>query len=112
MISRPRVSLKQSLSVKRRKKLAGDSPQLREVFRMAQLRRVMRSTEFFTLAFGSIVGVGWMVVIEEWLTTGGPLGAMLAFLLCGLAMVPVALVYSHLAARMPESASEIAYAGA
>src|SRR5437763_10408671 len=74
------------------------------------LRRVLRATEFFTLAFGSIVGVGWMVVIEEWLTKGGPLGAMLAFLLGGLAITPVALVYSRLAARMPESASEIAYA--
>lgn len=34
---------------------------------MSGLRRVMKGTEYFTLAFGSIVGVGWMVVIEEWL---------------------------------------------
>jgi len=72
----------------------------------------MRVTEYFTLAFGSIVGVGWLVVIEEWLTAGGPLGAILAFLLGGLALVPVALVYGRLASRMPEAASEIAYTGA
>jgi amino acid transporter len=77
-----------------------------------RLGRVMKATEYFTLAFGSIVGVGWMVVIEEWLTAGGPLGAILAFLLGGLALVPVALVYGRLAERMPEAASEIAYTGA
>jgi basic amino acid/polyamine antiporter, APA family len=76
------------------------------------LRRVMKGTEYFTLAFGSIVGVGWMVVMEEWLTAGGPLGAILAFLVGGLALVPVALVYGRLAQRIPEAASEIAYTAA
>src|SRR5262249_18614939 len=73
------------------------------------LRGVMRATEYFPLAFGCIIGVGWLVVIDEWLQAGGPLGAMLAFLVCGLALVPIALVYGRLAGRMPEAASEIAY---
>src|SRR5262245_32069897 len=73
------------------------------------LHRVMRATEYFTLAFGSIVGVGWMVVIEEWFTAGGPVGAMLAFALVGLLAVPVALIYGRLAERIPVSASEVAY---
>jgi amino acid transporter len=69
----------------------------------------MRSTEYFTLAFGSIVGVGWLVVIGSWFKDGGPGGAMLAFALGGVLLVPVALVYGKLAGRMPETASEIAY---
>jgi amino acid transporter len=76
------------------------------------LRRVMRAREYFTLAFGCMIGVGWMVVIEEWLTAGGPGGAMLAYLVGGVALVPVVLVYGRLAQRMPEAASEIAYTGA
>src|SRR5436309_6633835 len=72
----------------------------------------MRTTEYFTLAFGCIVGAGWVVVIEEWLTAGGPGGAMLAYLVCGVALVPVALAYGRLARRMPESASEVAYTAA
>jgi amino acid transporter len=72
----------------------------------------MRGTEYFTLAFGTIIGVGWMVVVTQWLSRGGPGGAMLAFLIGGLAMVPVVLVYGRLAAKMPESASEIAYTAA
>lgn len=52
------------------------------------LRRVMRAREYFTLAFGSIVGVGWMIVIDDWLARGGSTGAMLAFLLGGLLLLP------------------------
>jgi amino acid transporter len=78
----------------------------------ARLRRVMRGKEYFTLAFGSIVGVGWMVVVEEWFRRGGPVGAMLGFLLGGVALLPVVYVYGRLAQRMPEAASEVAYTGA
>jgi amino acid transporter len=73
------------------------------------LRRALWSTEYFTLAFGSIVGVGWMVVLEDWYRRGGSVGAMLGFLLGGIALGPVAYVYGRLAERMPESGSEVAY---
>jgi amino acid transporter len=75
------------------------------------LRRVMRSTEYFTLAFGSIVGVGWMVVLDGWLRRGGPAGAMLGFLIGGLGLIPVVYVYGRLAERIPEAGSEVAYTG-
>jgi amino acid transporter len=77
-----------------------------------RLRRVMRGTEYFTLAFGSIVGVGWMVVLEDWFRRGGPAGAMLGFLVGGVALVPVVYVYGRLAERIPEAASEVAYTAA
>src|SRR5262245_18119658 len=73
------------------------------------LRRVLGVTEFFTLAFGSIVGVGWVVVMHDWLKRGGPGGAALGFVLGGLLLVPVAVVYGRLTARIPKSDSEIAY---
>src|SRR6516225_9348622 len=76
------------------------------------LRRVLRGTEYFTLAFGSIVGVGWMVVLEDWYRRGGPVGAMLGFLLGGIGLGPVAYVYGRLAERIPEAGSEVAYTAA
>jgi len=72
----------------------------------------MRAREYFTLAFGSIVGVGWLVVINKWLDSGGPGGAMLAYLVGGVALMPVALVYGRLAERLPDAGGEIAYTGA
>lgn len=76
------------------------------------LRRLMRARDYFALAFGSIVGVGWMILLDDWLVRGGPIGAMLGFLLGGLALVPVACVYGRLAEQMPEAASEVAYTAA
>ena len=44
---------------------------------MAELARKLRTTDYFTLAFGTMVGVGWLVVMDDWLARGGPLGAIL-----------------------------------
>ena len=76
------------------------------------LRRVMQARDYFTLAFGSIVGVGWMILLDDWLARGGPAGAMLGFLLGGLALIPVVGVYGRLAERLPGAASEVAYTAA
>jgi hypothetical protein len=32
---------------------------------MPTLRRVVSSWDYFTLAFGSIVGVGWMILLDD-----------------------------------------------
>ncbi len=74
------------------------------------LARTLRTTEYFTLAFGTMVGVGWLIVIDDWLIRGGPGGAMLGFLLGGLALVPIAFVYGRFVHALPDAASEMAYA--
>jgi len=76
------------------------------------LHRVMRAREYFTLAFGSIVGVGWMLLMGDWLKRGGPIGAMLGFLLVGVALIPVVCIYGRLSASLPEAGTEIAYTAA
>jgi amino acid transporter len=74
------------------------------------LARTLRTTEYFTLAFGTMVGVGWLIVIDDWLGRGGPGGAMLGFLLGGLALLPIAFVYGKFVRAIPDAASELAYA--
>ena len=76
------------------------------------LRRTLRPKDYFTLSFGSMVGVGWMVVIDEWLSSGGSVGAILGFLIGGLALFPIGYVYGKLTAKIPDSGSEIAYTAA
>ena len=72
----------------------------------------MSSWDYFTLAFGSIVGVGWMILLDDWLARGGPAGAMLGFLLAGLALVPVVVIYGRLAEQLPGAATEVGYTAA
>src|SRR5262245_63619299 len=72
---------------------------------MTTLRRAMHSWDYFTLAFGSIVGVGWMILLDDWLARGGPVGAVLGFLLAGLALIPVVAIYGRLAEQIPPAAT-------
>ena len=79
---------------------------------MISLARKLRLADFFSLGFGTMVGVGWLVVMDDWLLRGGPLGAVLAFAIGGLALLPIGIVYGHLVRAMPDAAGEIAYTAA
>jgi len=74
------------------------------------LDKTVGTLQLFTLGFGTIIGVGWIIVLGEWLGQAGPLGAALAFAVGGLAMILVGLCYAELAALLPVSGGEIAYA--
>src|SRR5262245_35382348 len=56
-----------------------------------------------------MVGVGWLVVMGDWLGRGGPVGAVLAFGAGGLCLLPVARVYGALVQELPDAAGEVAY---
>ncbi len=79
---------------------------------MISLARKLRLADFFSLGFGTMVGVGWLVVMDDWLLRGGPLGAVLAFSIGGLVLLPIGVVYGHLVSAMPDAAGEIAYTAA
>jgi APA family basic amino acid/polyamine antiporter len=79
---------------------------------MISLARKLRLADFFSLGFGTMIGVGWLVVMDDWLRRGGPLGAMLGFALGGALLLPIGYVYGHLVRAMPDAAGEIAYTAA
>jgi APA family basic amino acid/polyamine antiporter len=76
---------------------------------MTTLARKLRLMDYFALAFGTMVGVGWLVLMDDWLGRGGPLGAMLGFLLGGILLLPVGYVYGEWVKRLPDAAGEAAY---
>ena len=76
---------------------------------MITLARKLRTADYFALGFGSMVGAGWLVVMDDWLARGGALGAVLGFAVGGLALVPIGYVYGRLVMEIPDAASEIAY---
>ena len=74
------------------------------------LSRTLSAVEYFTFGFGSMVGVGWVVLIDDWLSRGGPGGAMIGFAAGGFLLLPVALTYGRLVRMIPDAGAEIAYA--
>jgi len=76
---------------------------------MPQLARKLRLTDYFTFSFGTMVGVGWLVLMDDWLGRGGPLGAILGFVLGGAILYPVGYVYGRLVMAYPDAAGEVAY---
>jgi amino acid transporter len=75
-----------------------------------ELARQLGLRDYFALAFGTMIGVGWLVLMDDWLSRGGPFGVMLAFGLGGLVLLPVGWVYGEWVKRLPDASGEAAYA--
>src|SRR5271157_5157451 len=76
---------------------------------MTRLARKLRITDYFSLGWGTMVGVGWLLVMDDWLTRGGPLGGILGFAIGGILLLPIGYVYGKLVAAMPDASAEVAY---
>jgi basic amino acid/polyamine antiporter, APA family len=75
----------------------------------ATLARKLNLPHYFALGFGAMIGVGWLVLMDDWLGRGGPFGAMLAFGLGGLVLLPIGYVYGEWVKRLPDASGEAAY---
>jgi amino acid transporter len=71
--------------------------------------RVLSRKDVLVLAFGAMIGWGWVVLTGSWVNAAGSLGAMLAFLLGGLLVILVGLTYSELTSAMPLVGGEHVY---
>jgi len=80
-----------------------------DLFLMTTLAHRLRLIDYFALAFGVMVGAGWLVVMDDILQRGGPLGALLGFTAGALMLLPIGYVYGYLVPAIPDSASEAAY---
>jgi APA family basic amino acid/polyamine antiporter len=71
--------------------------------------RVLGRREVLALAFGAMIGWSWVVLSSTWITSAGTLGAILAFLLGGTAMLLIGLTYAELASALPFAGGEHVY---
>src|SRR5207302_4251279 len=76
---------------------------------MTTLARQLRITDYFALAFGTMIGAGWLVLMDDCRGRSGPLGAILGFAIGGLLLLPVCYVYGQWVQRLPDAAGEAAY---
>jgi APA family basic amino acid/polyamine antiporter len=72
--------------------------------------RVLGRRDVLAVAFGAMIGFGWVVLAGTWLQEAGSLGAILAFLIGGLLVLFVGLTYSELVSAMPKAGGEHNYA--
>jgi basic amino acid/polyamine antiporter, APA family len=76
---------------------------------VANLARQLRVVDYFSLGWGTMVGVGWLVIMDDWLSRGGFLGGVLGFALGGALLLPIGYVYGQLVSAMPDASGEVAY---
>ncbi|GAB3213985.1 APC family permease [Marinactinospora thermotolerans] len=72
--------------------------------------RVLGRGDVLALAFGAMIGFGWVVLTGEFLTGAGSLGAALAFVIGGTVVALVGLTYAELVSAMPRAGGEHNYA--
>jgi len=71
--------------------------------------RVLGRKEVLALAFGAMIGWSWVVLSGTWIDSAGTVGAILAFLLGGAAMLLIGLTYAELASALPFAGGEHVY---
>ncbi len=76
---------------------------------MSGLKKSLGVFDIIALAFGAMVGWGWVVLAGGWIIAAGTWGAMLAFLLGGMAVILIGVTYAELAASMPITGGEHTY---
>ncbi len=74
------------------------------------LAKGIKLHQLFTIGFGTIVGVGWLMMAGGWIEKAGTMGASLAFLFGALAIIIIGLCYGEMGLLFPQSGGEVVYA--
>ncbi|WP_022962050.1 APC family permease [Halopseudomonas pelagia] len=74
-----------------------------------KFERVLARKDILALAFGAMIGWGWIVMTGSWIQSAGSLGAITAFVVGGIAILLVGLTYAELASAMPQVGGEHVY---
>ena len=68
--------------------------------------RVLSTRDVLMVAFGAMIGWGWVVSSGQWIQTGGAIGTAIAFCIGGLMVYLVGLTYAELTTAMPKVGGE------
>ena len=66
----------------------------------SEFNKVFSAWDILVIAFGAMIGWGWVVSTGNWIEKGGVLGAALGFCLGGVMIFFVGLTYAELTAAM------------
>ena len=72
----------------------------------SEFTKVFSAWDILVIAFGAMIGWGWVVSTGDWIERGGVLGAVLGFILGGVMIFFIGLTYAELTPAMPECGGE------
>ncbi len=87
-----------------------ESSSIKDKTQRQELKKEIGKLAFFSLAFGSMIGVGWVTAMGSWLNDAGPIGAALAFAAGGSMMLLIGLCYAEVTSMLPLAGGEVSYA--
>ena len=68
----------------------------------SRLKKVMGTKDVIMVAFGAMIGWGWVISSGEWIQKAGVIGTVLGFVFGGIMIYFVGLTYAELTTAMPE----------
>lgn len=75
-----------------------------------KLKRSLGVTDVLALAFGTMIGWGWIMLAGKWVTDSGVCGAILAFVVGAVLCIFVGLTYAELTPALPLAGGEVVFA--
>ena len=71
-----------------------------------RFEKVLKEKDVFAIAFGAMIGWGWVVLVGIWVNKAGSLGAMAAFVIAAVMIIFEGLIYAELTSAMPLTGGE------
>ena len=78
----------------------------------SELKRDLRTRDVIMIAFGAMIGWGWVVSSGQWIETGGAIGTAIGFIIGGIMIYFVGLTYAELTTAMPKSGGALNFSHA
>lgn len=76
---------------------------------MNSFNKILKKQDVIALAFGSMIGWGWIILADNWIVDAGLWGAVTALIIGSIAILLIGLTYSELASAMPKTGGEHVY---
>ena len=74
-----------------------------------ELQKTLNMKDVLALAFGTMIGWGWIMLAGTWVGNGGVVGAILAFALGGVMALFVGMTYAELTPALPLAGGELVF---
>ena len=71
-----------------------------------RFKKVMSATDILVVAFGAMIGWGWVVSSGRWIQNAGVVGTVIGFIIGGIMIYFVGMTYAELTPAMPKVGGE------